>query len=313
MTDFQDDTFDVVSIAIGDYEKLPRLEADAEAETVAELFGDLGGVPVAWAPVPGPKRDLTVVNGRLRDWVRRPDGRSSVLFWVGHGQSNFDGAWLATSDTPEEMNLGGFTPRQFADFILKEWQRRMHGDGWTIVVIEACGAERFVNMLHSLLLSDIQPPTRFAVIGVGPRDGPARLGDFSQALTDVLSPASAVYTDCDDAIKLHDLVDQLDQRLRYGIAHNLKLRLAPPIPRRRTLPAPVSATLDVYAELREFVAALPKDERFHFLPKATGADQFEQGAAAGEWSFVGGARRKHSVRASRYFQTNSRLRFPLCQ
>jgi hypothetical protein len=285
MTDFQDDTFDVVSIAIGDYDRLPPLEADAEAERVTELFGDLGGVPVAWVPEPGPKRDGLVVNGRLRDWVRRPDGRNSVLFWVGHGQSNLDGAWLATCDTPEEMNLGGVTPRQLADFILAEWQRRMHGDEWTIVVIEACGAERFVNKLHSLLLDDVQPPIRFAVIGVGPPDGPAQLGDFSQALTEVLSPASATYTDCDDVIKLHDLVDQLGQRLRFGIAHNVKLHLAPPIPRRRTLPAPVSATLDVYAELREYVAALPEDERFHFLPKAQGADQFEQGIPA--WYFVG--------------------------
>src|ERR1700757_3846016 len=148
MTDRNDDTFDVGSIAIGDYDRLPRLDADAEAESVTELLGDLGGVPVTWMPEPGPKRDVLAVTGRLRDWVGRPDGRSSVLFWVGHGQSSLDGAWLATYDTPEKISLGGVIPSQLAGFIVQEWESRMHGDGWTIVVIEACGAERFVNKLH---------------------------------------------------------------------------------------------------------------------------------------------------------------------
>lgn len=76
-----------------------------------------------------------------------------MLFWVGHGQANPDGAWLASHETPVVMEAGGVLPEHLAGFITAEWRRRAgDDDAWTIVVIEACGAERFVNLLQSVLL-----------------------------------------------------------------------------------------------------------------------------------------------------------------
>jgi WD40 repeat protein len=279
-------SFDVVCVPVGEYQRLPRLPADEVADQVTELLAVLGGRPVTWDLPPDAARTTPVVDERLRTWAMPVrSGRSSVLFWVGHGQSNYDGAWLATHDTPAAMNLGGVLPEKLAQFIIAEWRARAQHDGWAIVVIEACGGERFANLLQSLLLKDIQPPSRFAVIGVGAPDGPAALGEFRQVLADTLAAGSTAYTDCDDSIKLSDLVGQINERLKFGIVHDFKLHQVPPIPRIRRLPSAVTATMDVYSELQTFVAGLSADERMHFLPKAQGADHVEQGEPA--WYFVG--------------------------
>jgi len=277
--------FDVVCVPIRDYERHPRLDADDEAERVTSLFARLGGRASPWELSAGQARTATVVNARLRSWSQSLEARNSVLFWVGHGQANPDGAWLAIYDTPDAMDEGGILPEHLAGFITAEWQRRAQDDeAWAIVVIEACGAERFANLLHSALLRKAQPPSRFAVVGVGADDGAGQLGEFRQALDETLFRSNA-YTDADDEIKLSDLLDQVAQRLQFGIVHAVKLYQAPPIPRPRRLPAPVASAMDVYVELQQFVAGLSPDERGHFLPKAQGADHAEVTEPA--WYFVG--------------------------
>jgi len=285
-----DGVFDIVTVPIGDYERHPSLEADHEAQLVAELFVVLGGRLNAWEVAADEARTVTVVDRRLRSWSDPPASRNSVLFWVGHGEANPDGAWLATYETPESMDEGGVMPGKLAGFIGAEWRRRAgDSESWTIVVIEACGAERFANLLHSELLRQPQPPSRFAVIGVGAPDGVGHLGEFRQAMGEAL----ASYTDCDDTIALHDLLRQLDERLTFGIVHNVRLNRVPPLVRARRLPAPVAAAMDVYAEIQRFVTTLSPDERLHFLPKAQGADQAELGQPA--WYFVGRSEERSQI------------------
>jgi WD40 repeat protein len=291
--------FDVVCVPIGDYHALPPLPADDEADKVVALLRPLGGRPVAWALPSGAPRDAVTVDQRLRAWALT--GHSSMLFWIGHGQANPDGAWLATHDTPVAMDLGGVQPAKLADFVMVEWRRRAHGDDWAVVVIEACGAERFAGLLHAELLRRFPPPNRFAVVGVGAAYGAAALGGFRQALADALSSTSNAYTDCDDVIKVSDLLGQVDERLTFGVVHQVKLYQALPLARPRQLPAAVAATMDVYAELREFVATLAPDQRRHFLPKAQGADQAEQGEPV--WYFVG--RAPEQARAADWLRTTT--------
>ena len=281
--------FHVVCVPIGNYREHPQLDADGEAAKVTKLLATLGGRAEPWKLSPTQARDTAVVNQRLRTWSKPPQARNSVLFWIGHGQADPTGAWLAVAETPRAMHEGGFLPENMAGFVETEWRRRSGGDGaWAIVVIEACGAKRFAHLLHSVLLRGDPPPSRFAVIGVGAPDGAGNLGEFRHALESVLS----TYTDNDDAIKLTNLVGQLKARLPSGIGHDVELHLAAPIlrPRRMT---PLAAPMDVYAELQEFVAGLSVDERSHFLPKAQGADQFEQGEPA--WYFVGREKERASI------------------
>jgi Novel STAND NTPase 1 len=275
--------FDVVCVPIGDYQWYPSLEADAEAARLAALLATVGGRAEQWDIADSEPRTATAVYQRLGTWSQPERARNSILIWVGHGQANPDGAWLASHETPIAMEAGGIIPEQLAGFITAEWRRRVgDDDAWAIVVIEACGAERFVNLLHSVLLRGVQPPHRFVVIGVGAPDGAGNLGDFRQALDDALTNG---YNDGDDTIGLLDLLGQVEQRLESGTVHRNKLYRPQPLPRRRLLPTAVTAPMDTYAEMREVAAALPPDQRAHFLPKAQGADHLEYGEPA--WYFVG--------------------------
>jgi hypothetical protein len=284
--------FDVVCVPIGDYQWHPSLAADTEAAQVADLFEALGGRQQRWAIPDGQPRTRTEVDGRLLAWAQPGRPRSSVLFWVGHGQANPDGAWLASHETPFVMEAGGVLPEHLAGFITAEWRRRAGDeDAWTIVVIEACGAKRFANLLQSALLRGVQPPRRFVVIGVGADDGAGNLGDFRQAL----DAALATYHDGDDTIGLTDLLDQVQEHLQTGAMHRIELYRRTRLPRPRLLDTAMAAPLNTYAELRDVAAALSPDERAHFLPKAQGADHLEYGDPP--WYFVGRDTERRTIAA----------------
>ncbi|WP_327000896.1 ATP-binding protein [Dactylosporangium sp. NBC_01737] len=284
--------FDVVCVPIGDYQWHPSLDADTEAAHVADLFTALGGRAQRWAIPDGQPRTRTVVDGRLLTWAQPGRPRSSVLFWVGHGQANPDGAWLASHETPVVMEAGGVLPEHLAGFITAEWRRRAgDDDAWTIVVIEACGAERFVNLLQSVLLRGVQPPRRFVVIGVGADDGAGNLGEFRQAL----DAALATYHDGDDTIGLVDLLDQVEDRLLTGTVHRIKPHRLTRLLRPRLLETSMAASMSTYAELRDVAATLSPDERAHFLPKAQGADHLEYGDPP--WYFVGRDAERRAIAA----------------
>ncbi|WAZ21741.1 ATP-binding protein [Streptomyces cinnabarinus] len=285
--------FSFVPVPIGRYRQqtFPALDADDQAARVAELVEEIGGQEEHWGPGP---RDYSSVGGRLRAWAHPPAPRSSMLYWAGHGQALGPKAWLAVEDTPDPMTVNALNPASFAEYVIEEWRHRsLDEEAWALVVIEACGAKRFVEILLSRLY-DEGGLDRLAVIGVGGY-GAGYLGKFRQVLSDALSG----YSDNDEAIQLRDLVGRVQDRLGdSGMVADLGLYQAPPLPRRR-LTGPVTAPLDVYAELRDFVATLTPDERGHFLPKAQGA---EQGELA--WYFMG--RREEGARIAEWLHTATR-------
>lgn len=270
--------FTIVCVPIGEYEHEdhPTLKADIEARRVADLLAELGGAPEPW-DLPAGERHRTNVDRRLSAWSAPGRARNSVMFWVGHGKSDDQDAWLATYDS-SPYGSSGFGPEALAGHIRDEWGWRQSEDGaWTIVVIEACGAKRFAELLTSVLTSRPNVPTRLALIGAS-SNGSGHLGEFASAL----SGAIRSYTDNDENIRLDDLVGRVRGRLHEGWVHDVALHQARPFLRRRLLPGTVTAPVDIYVELQAFLKELSPDERGHFIPKAQGA---EQGELA--WYFVG--------------------------
>ncbi|MEU6726341.1 ATP-binding protein [Nonomuraea wenchangensis] len=284
-----DPLFEVVCIPIGVYrdQAYESLPADDEAAKIEKLLAPFGGSASSWAHQAPEGRTLSAVTERLSRWSTLEARRSpsSILFWVGHGAGHPDGtvsgAMLAVHDSSASSNLGGISPETLAAHILEEWANcRFHLPGaFAIVVIEACGAKRFIRLLHSKLAALAEPPARLAVIGVGPDHGAAALGEFGRILRYVLHE---VYTDNDTTIALDDLVMHIKRRLLHGDAQELDLHLAASIPRPRLLPDGITATIEVYRELQQFVATLPDDQRNHFVTKAQAAEQSEPA-----WYFVG--------------------------
>ncbi|MFI6580945.1 hypothetical protein [Embleya sp. NPDC050493] len=274
--------FDVLPVPIGRYAHHPAVPAVEAATEVADLLARLGGRHCPWVPA-DPIRDTTAVLRRLHEWSAPHAPRCSVLYWSGHGEALDGGAWLAVYNTDRHMRSGGIGPETFADHVLLEWRRRAPDPAaWMLVVIEACGAERFANLVASRLLGHEFTPERCAIIGVSEGAGTSFLGRFAT----VLAATIDAYTVNDPVLSLKDFVSALEDRLGdHGTVLSLKPHLAPPIPRPPRPLAPVVAPLDVYAELLRYVAELAPDERGHFLPKAQGADGLEQGEPA--WHFVG--------------------------
>ncbi|MEU2723162.1 ATP-binding protein [Streptomyces smyrnaeus] len=278
--------FPVVCLPIGRYRHHAPLDADESAARVAELLAELGGRADPWL-LPDTARNRSAVEERLEQWAGPPTPRSSVLYWAGHGEAAPDGAWLAVHETPASMRTRGLLPESLAAFIDAEWSRRIADPyAWTVVVIEACGAERFADLVAVRLLSG-DKPRRLAIVGVGGY-GAGHLGEFA----DALSGALASYTDNDETIRLADLMLRLHDRMQVGSIHAdaFDLHLAPPLSRPRLLPYGITTPLDVYAELQAFLAGLTPDERSHFIPKAQGA---EQGELA--WYFVGRDRERAEI------------------
>ena len=174
------DGFDVVCVAIGEYqhsEDHPNLPADEEAVLLIELLRELGGEPDPWQPA-GESRNRTEVDAWLDHWARIERARSSMLFWVGHGSSDGNDAFLATY----ESRLGeGVAPEDLARQIRDEWGTRdVDGGAWAVVVVEACGSKRFVQRLGRSA-QQVEPPKRLVLIGSG-SEGPGHLGEFRAAL-----------------------------------------------------------------------------------------------------------------------------------
>jgi WD40 repeat protein len=276
--------FEIVTVAIGAYDHHPPLEhIDLEAEKIIAALRRLGGV----APNhPVPQRlDESAVKEHMRRWVSRAASASGVLVWLGHGASDGEDAWLATSETPNPINGNGIVPKTLADQIDHDWRRRGEDDtAWSLVVIEACGAEIFVNGLLGLVAKNY--PRRLTLVGVGGH-GAEFLGHFS----DALNRAVDSYKENDEIVRLVDFLSRLegflsDNDIVFGFRPNQRLTL----PRERLIETPLSARVDVYPALVELLAKLSPDERSHYIPKGQGA---EHGELA--WYFVGRAAERRRI------------------
>jgi hypothetical protein len=268
--------FEIVTIPVGVYDHHPSFDnMDAEIARIVDLLSGLGGVTDAYQGAKQPL-DERAVRERLRAWVDRA-APSGALVWLGHGVSDGDDAWLASSETPDPIHGNGIVPKTVADQIDADWRRRADDDtAWAMVVIEACGAGTFVSEVFSLLRKG--RPLRLALVGVG-GDGAAYLGRFSDALSRVIGS----YTVNDESIRLRDFMNQLQDRLLDDdVVHLARVDNQVALPRQRLVETPLSGPIDIYTALVGFLAKLPPDERSHFIPKAQGA---ERGELA--WYFAG--------------------------
>jgi hypothetical protein len=157
----QNAVFDVVGVPIGEYlhQVHPLLPADDEAAQLTEVLRQLGGEADVWPAQPC-DRGRANVDGRLMTWSAA-EPRNSLVFCVGHGESDGNDAFLATYETGDPISQTGFSPHDLARHIRAQWGARRHEDGaWTIIAIEACGAKRFVQQLVAELMSKPNVPER---------------------------------------------------------------------------------------------------------------------------------------------------------
>ncbi|GAA2484960.1 NACHT and WD40 repeat domain-containing protein [Winogradskya humida] len=292
--------FDIVPIVVDNYlHHAPLHQAKKVAHHIADLLAvNLDGALTA-GEITG-ERTETNVRGQLADWASHREGRSSLVFWLGHGTSDGLDAWLATFETPAVIAGSGVNPQSIADHLMVQWRRRHPGTGvWAMMVIEACGAATFVRKVGAALMAAPNGPQRLALLGVGGDDSAGNLGRFGEILQATLDS----YTDNDGArIRVDDFVSQLRDRIEPGEVIDRGLHQATPLRRHRLLTTPVTAPLDIYADLQGFLAGLPADERRHFIPKAQGA---EEGELA--WYFVGRHAERHQVSAWLHEQQNGML------
>lgn len=275
---------EVDTVAIGAYANYTTIPADDEAARVVGLLRQLG-VENSRRRLEPQTRDQTVVNGWLSDWAKCNRVASKLMFWVGHGECNTDGAWLAVHETDVPMAGTGIKPEAIADHICNQWARRRHDETWAAVVIEACGAERFVRLLNAELCRRFDSPKRLLLFGAG-GSGQSFLGGFSASLNKALRS----FTDNDESIRLDDLMGRVRGYFTNADLQTLDLFPVPAFRRQPVLPSAVAATVDVYLELQSVLRNLKDDERGHFVPKAQGA---EQGELA--WYFTGRIRERQFV------------------
>jgi len=260
------------------------IAADDDVRTVAEMLVPLGGSLHEWTPQT--ERDAAWVQEQLGSWANRAGPKSSVLLWVSHGESDGNDAWLADFGTTRYKKGTGHNATELADHLDDEWSsRRQDPDAWALVLIEACGAEQFVNRLAAAVFSSPNAPERFALLGGGGK-GSSFLTAVPKALRAVLDS----YEDNDEVIRIADLVGRLENRLAIGRVVQSGLGLARPLTRPRVFQQGVTAPHDVYAELKEYIAGLPADQRSFFVPKA-------QGTELGEltWYFEGRGRERRAI------------------
>src|SRR5262245_31022028 len=133
--------FAVVPIVISRYSdgKTPLNEAEEYMSSIAGMLESMGGDLDEWI-VADRFRTRDAVAKRLKAWARPDEPRSSILVWLGHGQTTQLEPWLSTSDSTNPIE--GIAPHDLLAAILQEWAgRRADGrDEWAIVVVEACGA-----------------------------------------------------------------------------------------------------------------------------------------------------------------------------
>ncbi|MFE7485203.1 hypothetical protein [Streptomyces sp. NPDC057552] len=228
--------FDIVGLPMDTYVDsvdCADIKATAEVEAIAKLLEPWGGEPVPWET---PRRTLSAVSARLGSWSRQGDPRNSVLLWVGHGNSNDQEAYLVvrgdeTNDRDDEL-----TPAAMARYLVDRF--RTDDPYWVVVVVEACGAALFVDLLQAELLRR-GAAERILLIGSGARQGKGYLAAFRAVLAKVIDDLNGN----DSYIGLRDLGQRIEDLLlpgsvlAKGIGGARLVRTSPPVP-------PVTMTLD---------------------------------------------------------------------
>ncbi|MFG3498935.1 hypothetical protein [Streptomyces sp. NPDC047928] len=276
--------FDVYTVPLGEYLSEEKIAADEEAHAIGAILEPLGGALVPWEVKPE-ERDLSRVVTRLREWSTPAVLRSSLLLWVGHGWSNGRKAALYVRGHATDTEDTDLLPEVFAHHVTEARRQRSSDGLWDVVVVEACGAERFVRRALADLSNGEEVAARgLLLIGSGRDEGEGHLGTFRRTLEQVLTHS---YSDHDTVIPLHDLGARLDETRALFVAP-LNLGGLPPLHRPTTFP--VTASVEIHARLREAVDALPEADRAHFARKGLGSEFGEL-----SWGFAGRAEDRATI------------------
>lgn len=190
----------------------PSFDADEHAEAILEVIrGLLQGAATHWA-VLGADRDRAQVDARLgilAGDVKMP----TTIVWVGHGESNGQDAKLIVPGAATSSDDPKLRPDDFADYLADQSMRRAHLEPrpWTLCIIEACGAGRFVEMVASAL-HERGGVRGVALIGVGDPQGYGHAGTAAGVLREALGSFDAN----DTRITVGRLLDAVDERLDDG-------------------------------------------------------------------------------------------------
>lgn len=279
-------SFDVVPIVMSSYlSRQPLPEAENEAAEIVDLLRTVGGVLRPWA-VPAEGRNILATMNRLEEWSDPAHPRNSALLWIGHGTSNDVAAFLLVrggGGASADMRL---SPEQMARAVADE-QRRRQAPHWAMVVIEACGAGRFAQLVGAEL-QRAGTVGGVLIVGAGPDRGESYLGVFRSALRRILSR----YGPNDVAITLGDFAarikDDLESSLRGYVFPGTFAGIAPLLRPAGPI-GPVTTPVDVQAELAAALEKLSPEERDHFAGKGLGAELGEFGC------YFAGRRRERSA------------------
>jgi len=262
--------FDVTAIAVQKYEHFAELDGlDKDAAAIIDLLRHLGGA--ASAGPANETRDKASIERQLNDWWDKRQQPSSILLWLGHGQANATGAALACYDTRKPITANGLLSQTMATHLTYDWNRReASDDAWAVVIVEACGSGSFINQVAGLVMATM--PRRLWLIGVS-----GSAASYVGRLRTALETALGRLTSNQEIVTLSGLLEELDQILgdfefQSRNPRRVELRYRPAVQ------ATICAPLDIYAQLVEFLATAPPDERNHFFPKAQSAEQGEFGS-----------------------------------
>ncbi|GAA3501621.1 hypothetical protein GCM10019016_087280 [Streptomyces prasinosporus] len=283
--DGQDEGFSIVTVPMDRYVDTGRFaevrEVVDEADGVAALLDEWGGEHRVWQ---GEDRTMAATLARLREWSDAEPPRNSMLFWFGHGESNQDDALLGVRGAGTDGEDDSISPEELGKHLVRNFRHRAFEDCWAVVVVEACGAARFVEQLLAYVLRQ-RAAVRLLLIGSGEDQGSGYVASFREVLTRVLAEFSDNYSH----IRLRDLAQRVQDLLSPGRVLCL-LDGDEQVVRRNRSGRPMIMTLEDYARPRGEplsspapVTAGPGEE---VSPRLTpvGAD-----APTGElsWFFVG--------------------------
>ncbi|MFE6926338.1 hypothetical protein ACFVAV_35380 [Nocardia sp. NPDC057663] len=262
-------------LAIGWYREHADLDVKAELDAVTSALQAFNVRVQDWT-VKMDERGADNVHNRISMW-RNADHPETFLYWVGHGwTNNADTAVLYHANSERDSGDVGVTPADMAKAIAG---RLYDEDMWAIVVVDACGSKRFIELLKTELLHKTVAG-RYLLVGGLSGEGATNLGRFSRDLDHLLNVTFRSEFD----IELGKLADEFE-RLNATVERK---RLVDIVLRRRHAVL-VNSALDVTAELETALSQLSDDELRHFLPKAHGGELPFKETVLGEqsWYFEG--------------------------
>lgn len=223
-------------------------------------------------------------------------GEPCVVYWVGHGEYSDREYWLALADSESPLGAGLALRSEDIYLFLRNQQRRRllrDDDPWVLVMLDTCGSgEGAWKIWHSFEPPDL--PRNLGIIGTT-EEGAAFAGRFANIFTDVLDGFNGNDT---DGIPLRELARRLKDELKGLNLVYEEFRPAARLPLRADDLPPLTAPVDVHAELRR-VLSRPGDIGQHFYAKA-------QGAEIGElaWYFTGREQERRTV--ARWLESTER-------